>query len=154
MDQNLRDDPKVNSNVAIPLHDGRTAGQKRPLPAEAAQVILTHHVIDPVYIKDDDGSLRQVTEVFVPQESAVNPAAAAVESHVQHPQEQCNVADEIIELVPTPDDCDEPVAKRPRIDESEQTMDIIKQLGNSKRHEFLAKSGKCFSRFLVKFNDT
>ena len=150
MDQNLRDDPKVNSNVKIPLHDGRTAGQKRSLPAEAAQVILTHHVIDPVYIQNDDGSLRQVTEVFVPQESAVNPAAAAVESHVQHPQEQCNVADEIIELVPTPD---EPVAKRPRIDESEQTMDIIKQLGNSKRHEFLAKSGKWLISFLVKLND-
>lgn len=146
MDLNLGDDLSANhTNVTIPLHDGRTAcsavQRRSSQPTQplfnSSQLILTRHDIDPIYIRDDDGNFKQVTEVFVPQESAINTAMAAVESHIEHPQEQSNVADDIIELVPS---SDEPLVKRPRTDESTQIMDIIKQLGDSKRQEFLVKS--------------
>ena len=110
---------------------------------------MTRHDIDPIYIRDDDGSFKQVTEVFVPQESAINTAMAAVESHIEHPQEQSNVADDIVELVPS---SEEPLVKRPRTDELTQIMDIINQLGDSKRQEFLVKSGKETACFVLELN--
>lgn len=101
-------------------------------------LILTKHEVQPIYIRDPDGSLREITEILVPNASSRSDPDP-YGGPVQHITEENTQHEITFELIPVQD---EPDQRRVKSDKYEKVMATILKLGNSKQQNFVAIEGK------------
>ena len=106
-------------------------------------MILTKHEVEPIYIQDPDGSLRQITEILVPNGSRRSEPvhnSMVYGSQVQHITEENTQHEITYELIPVQD---EPDQRRLKSDQHDKILATITKLGNSKEQKFVPIEGKC-----------